>query len=219
MRVLLLIFLVYTFSSRAQENTKTVFSLKPTLGLNGCQVHGDNYSGYDKLGILAGLGINANFSKKVSLELGFYFSQKGSRHNPNPKTGDNSRYILNLNYLDLPLSLKYMVNSKYFLTVGPSVAYLISYYEDIDYVNRTGEFKFNKMEVGVNAGLGRKITDKLLIEFRSSNSVTSIRDYGVVSTVFYPNPVARFFNKGFYNNILTLMLTYTLDLNKIDTQH
>ena len=214
MRIIVLILVLFSFTSRSQENKRSTFTLKPSLGLNGCQVHGDNYSGYDKLGLFAGIAVNGYINKKTSLELGFYFSQKGSRHNPNPKTGDNTRYILNLNYLDLPLSLRYMVNSKYFFTLGPSIAYLISYYEDINYTDMTGLYKFKKYEVGLNVGLGRTIGNKWQVEFRSSNSITSVRDYGVASSLFYPNPVARFFNKGFYNNILTLMLSYKLELTK-----
>jgi hypothetical protein len=103
-----------------------------------------------------------------------------------------------------------MLNKRYFITLGPSLAYLINYNENIDYTDFTGFYQFKKYEVGLNIGLGRTIIDKLSVEVRSGNSVSSIRDYGVVSNVFYPNPVARFFNKGFYNNILTLMLTYKL---------
>lgn len=217
MRFLYLIFLFSSLSLRSQDNASSVFTLKPSLGLNGCQVHGDNYSGYDKLGFFAGIAVNGRISSRASLELGFYFSQKGSRHNPNPKVSDYSRYILNLNYIDLPLSLRYMLNSRYYATLGPSIAYLVNYHEDINYSNMTGFYKFNKYEVGVNVGLGTRINDNWLIEFRCSNSVTAIRGYGVVSTVFYPNPVARFFNKGFYNNILTLMLTYKLEFKKSAT--
>lgn len=205
------IFLFIFYTATAQDNP-SVFSLKPSLGLNGCQVHGDNYDGYKKLGIFAGLAVNARLTEKVSLELGFYFSQKGARKNPNKS--DFNYYRLNLNYIDLPLSVRYRLNKRYFMTLGPSIAYLINYTENINYSDFTGVYKFQKYEVGLNIGLGRTMFKKLQVEVRCSNSITSIRNYGVVSNVFYPNPVARFFNKGFYNNILTLMLTYQIDYSK-----
>jgi len=216
MRLLLFIFLLFSFVLRSQENSRSVFSLKPTLGLNGCQIHGDGYSGYDKLGFLAGIAINARFKNRASLDIGFYFSQKGARHNPVPQKGDYSYYRVNLDYIDLPLLLKFNLNPKYFATLGPSLAYLINYNENINYVDFTGAYKFNPIEVGVNVGLGRKIfKDKFFVEVRSSNSITPVREYGVLANmVFYPNPVARFFNKGFYNNILTLMFSYSIDLKK-----
>jgi len=210
MRLLSVIFLFLICTVQAQTEKASEFTLKPSLGLNVCQVHGDSYDGYDKPGIFAGVAVNAFINKKVSLELGFYFSQKGSKHNPNPNKGDYSYYKLNLNYIDLPLSLRYMLNQRYFITLGPSIAYLVNYYENINYTNMTGYYHFKKYEVGLNIGLGRTMIKNISVEVRCSNSITSVRDYGVVSHVFYPNPVARFFNKGFYNNILTLMLTYKL---------
>ncbi|MBA3680849.1 MAG: PorT family protein [Bacteroidetes bacterium] len=218
MRLLLFILVLFSFILRSQNNS--LFTLKPSLGLNGCQVHGDGYSGYNKPGIFGGLAVNAKLKNKASLELGFYFSQKGARHNPNPEKGDFSFYLLNLNYIDLPLSFKFNVNPKYFITLGPSIAYLVSYKEYIDFVDYTGQYRFNRFETGVNIGLGRKIKEKFSVEVRCSNSITSVRDYGVLANqVFYPNPVARFFNKGFYNNILTLMFSYNIDFkNKSEEQ-
>jgi hypothetical protein len=212
MRLALILFL-FTGILKSQENN--VFSLKPSIGINGCQIHGDSYSGYNKIGIFAGTAVNARLSEKASFEIGFYFSQKGSRHNQNPKNNDYTYYRVNLNYLDLPLSFRYHVNPKYFITLGPSVAYLISYREANQLGDWTGQWPFNKFEGGVNIGLGRIIKDRLSVEIRSSNSVTPIRDYGqIANLVFYPNPVARFFNKGLYNNLLTLMFTYRLNLKR-----
>lgn len=212
MRFVLFIIIAFSLHLNSQENRNNVFSLKPALGINGCQIHGDSYSGYNKVGIFAGAALNARFNKRASLDLGFYFSQKGSRHNPNPKSGDYSYYRVNLNYIDLPVSFRFRVNENYFVTAGPSIAYLASYSENINYTDMTGRYKFSSYEIGVNAGLGRKIKGNFYVEVRTSNSVNAIRSWGMASTVFYPNPVARFFNKGFYNNIITLFFAYHIDL-------
>ena len=185
------------------------------MGLNACQIHGDNYSGYDKAGIFAGVAVNASVNQKTSFELGFYFSQKGARHNQNPEKGDYSYYRVNLNYVDLPLLFRYHLNPVYFISLGPSLAYLIDYKEENERGDWTGVYKFNKFETGLNFGLGRKIKEKFSVEVRSSNSITPIRNYGILATqVFYPNPVARFFNKGLYNNILTVIVTYKINFKK-----
>ena len=57
MRFLYLIAILFPFVLFSQDNSKSVFTLKPTLGLNGCQIHGDNYSGYDKLGLFGGVAL------------------------------------------------------------------------------------------------------------------------------------------------------------------
>lgn len=221
MRIIFFILLISSFVLKSQTTTNDVFTLKPSLGFNGCQIHGDNYSGYDKFGAFGGLSVNAKLSKKTSIELGFFFSQKGARHNQNPEKGDFTFYRVNLNYIDLPLIFKYNVNATYFLTGGPSIAYLINYQEDNEAGNWDGVYPFEKFEYGINVGLGRKIKDNFFVEVRSSNSFVAIRKYGILATqVFYPNPVARFFNAGLYNNILTLIVSYKLNLKpKREQQH
>lgn len=199
----------------SQTENNGVFALKPTIGINACQIHGDSYSGYDKAGLFGGIAVNARLTKKTSIEAGFYFSQKGARHNQNPEKNDYSFYRVNLNYIDLPLSLKYYLNKDYFITLGPSVAYLADYREETELGDWTGVYPFEKFEYGVNFGIGKKIKEKFFVEVRTSNSFAPIRSYGVIANqVFYPNAVARFFNKGLYNNVLTFFLSYKLDLKK-----
>jgi hypothetical protein len=203
-KVLSVLFLCMVSWSKAQ-----VFSLEPAYGLSGCQVHGDSFSGYDKLGIFTGAAVIGTLSAKTSFQLGFFFSQKGARHNPNPKNNDYNYYRLNLNYLELPLFLRYNVNDRYFLSAGPSFAYLINYKEDSNFLNTNGIFR--NYEVGVNAGIGRYLQANWLIEVRTSNSITAVRKFGIPSNFYYPNPVARFFNKGFYNNIITFLVAYRMN--------
>src|SRR4051812_2197564 len=99
MRLLLLILLFISRVLQAQDNKKSVFTLKPTLGLNVCQAHGDNFNGFHKIGALGGLTVNSRLNNKTSIDIGFYFSQKGARHNPNPQKNDLAAYRLNLNYI------------------------------------------------------------------------------------------------------------------------
>jgi hypothetical protein len=211
MRLLAILIFTGMLCSAQEQSKENIFALKPAFGFNGCQIHGDNYSGFDKFGVFFGTAVNARVNKRASWELGFYFSQKGSRKNQNPKNGDYTYYRLNLNYLDLPLSFRYLLNDNYFITFGPSVAYLISYREQTERGDWTGDYPFNKFEVGVNIGIGGRVNDRLTIELRSSNSVTPLRSYGILaSQVYYPNPVARFFNRGLYSNLLSLFVAYDL---------
>ena len=191
-----------------------VFILKPALGINGCQVDGDNYGGYNKVGAFVGLAVNARLSAKASFDLGFYFSQKGSRHNSKPDKGDLSFYRLHLNYLELPLLFRYQLNSTYFGSIGPSVAYLISSKEENQYGMVTGQ-PFNKLDFGGFIGLGRKLGQRFLIEVRLYGSLRPIRNYGLFQgQVYYPNPVLQIFKPGLYNNVLTFLVAYPISFNK-----
>ncbi|MCE3228986.1 MAG: hypothetical protein K0S32_3537 [Bacteroidetes bacterium] len=215
MKKFLIIVLISTLKL-ASQNTEPVFTLKPALGINGCQIHGDNYSGFNKAGIFGGAAVNARLGPKSSLEMGFYFSQKGARHNQNPEKGDYSFYFVNLNYIDLPLSYRRYLNKDYFITVGPSMAYLINYHEETERGDWTGVYPFEDFEYGINFGLGKKIKDKFFVEVRTSNSIGTIRPYGsgFTSTVYYSNIIAQSFNKGLYNNILTFFVAYKIDIKK-----
>ncbi|MFN8231537.1 MAG: outer membrane beta-barrel protein [Bacteroidia bacterium] len=209
-----LIFLFFTFSvfSFCQ---KEVFTAFPVVGFNACQIHGDNFAGYDKFGALVGIGVRANFKPKYSMALEISFSQKGSRHNQNPVKGDFTFYRVNLNYVDISLMTRVFLNKVYFVNLGFGGNYLINYQEDNQFGNWNNVWPFEKFEFSLNTGFGRKINENFNVEVRAGNSLLPIRPYGLNATgIFYPNAVARFFNKGLYNNILSLVLTYKINLKK-----
>lgn len=193
------------------QNQGSVFSLKPFIGFNACQIHGDNAAGYNKFGVNGGLTVNAAFNKKTSLDIGIGFTQKGARKNQDVENNDYTFFRINLNYVEVPVLLNYKLNEKYFLTAGPSIAYLINYSEDTELGNWNGIYPFNPLEFGVNIGLGRVFKHNLLLEVRSGNSFLPVRNYGIAANaVFFPNSVARFFNKGLYNNILSVSVFYLI---------
>lgn len=197
------------------QTNGSVFSFKPVIGINACQIHGDNASGYNKFGVNGGMMVNSHLNKKASIDIGIVFSQKGAAKNQNIKNGDYTFFRINLYYVEVPLLLNYKANQTYFITLGPSLGYLASSNVWTDQGNLNDLYHFNRFEYAVNLGLGRKIKGNWFVEVRSTNSFAAILNYGAVANnVFYPNPVARFFNKGLYNNILSAYVTYVLTPKK-----
>lgn len=192
----------------AQQAAKP-FNMLLTAGITGCQVHGDSYSGYNKLGGTGGVGVSYEFNKKIAASFSMLFIQKGAKHNQDPAKGDLHYYNLSLNYLELPLLFTYTYK-KLMIDVGASAGYLISYHEANESGDITGYNPFKKMEYSVKGGIGYKINERWFANLRSSNSFITIRPYQVPSTVYYNNIVARTFNKGLYNNILELTLGYKI---------
>jgi hypothetical protein len=213
MRFFFWIFLFFSVLSHAQTERK-LFSLKPAFGVSGCQIHGDGYRGYRKFGVFGGAAVNIAFKEKISVDLGFYFSQKGARHNPNPEKGDLNFYHVKLNYLEVPLLFRFQLNPMYFATIGPSLAYLLSASE----YNQFGEVTnraFNKFEPAVAVGLGRKVGEAFFVEVRMSNSLAPIRDYGLFQgNVYYPSTVNKLFKPGIYNNVLSFIVAYKINSQK-----
>jgi hypothetical protein len=179
------------------------------LGITACQVHGDNYAGYNKLGFTGGLYVNAALKKNTSLELGIIFVQKGARKNQNPAKFDYRYYYLNLNYVEVPLYVRWQP-TKFFFTAGLSFAYLINYYEASEIGNLTGMYPFKSNEYSFNLGVGMMITPKLGVEVRTNNSFVTIRPWPSSFRPYYNNPIARYFNNGSYSNILQIAFTYKL---------
>ncbi len=213
LRGLIIVFFLIFSTAKAQRTSK--FSLKPSLGITACQMHGDNYSGYHKLGFVGGLYVNAALKERTSLELGILFVQKGARKNQNPTKFDYHYYYLNLNYVEVPLLIRWQPN-KFFFTAGLSYAYLINYYEGSEIGNITGMYPFNNNEYSFNLGIGMMIgkTKKMGVEVRTNNSFVTIRPFPSNFRPYYPNVIARYFNNGFYSNILQIAFTYKLTSRK-----
>lgn len=210
-RPFILIFIIAFINVKAQQTSK--FSLKPSVGITACQVHGDSYNGYNKVGVVAGLYVNAALKEKTSLEFGITFVQKGARKNQNPAKGDYRFYYLNLNYIEVPLIIRWQP-TKFFFTAGGSFAYLMSYYESSEIGNLTGMFPFNSTEYSLNLGVGMMITPKIGVEVRTNNSIVTIRPWPSTYRPYYNNALARYFNNGSYSNILQIAFTYKITSKK-----
>ncbi len=191
----------------------SAFSLLLTAGVAPAQIHGDAYSGYNKVGPLVGFGTETDFSESGSASLSFLYIQKGARKNQNPTKGDLNYYYVKLNYLEVPLVFTY-TQKKYLLDIGVSAAYLINYYEADQNTVNTGTYPFLKYDYSVKVGLGYHINSKWTVNFRSSNSFMTIRPNRTKQAIYFNNILARTFNKGYYNNILEFTLTYKIKPKK-----
>jgi hypothetical protein len=122
---------------------------------------------------------------------------------------------VNVNYLEMPLLLNAQLNPRYFLTIGPSIGYLLNFNVHVNNIDYSSLYTFEKFEFGTNFGLGRRLKGNFLVEVRTSNSFMPILRYGrAANAVYFPNPVARFFNKGLYNNVLSAFIIYEIHPKK-----
>lgn len=193
--------------SQYEENSKRFF-LGISAGFTGCQVHGDSYSGYNKLGFVGGLFVHYKWFQNVIPQIGIIYIEKGSRHNPDSM--DLSQYLLRLHFVEVPMNVKFLFlkRNKMFITIGHSIAYLFNFYEEKNYLNVTNTVKNEKFEFSINTGIGYQLNEKWNIELRANNAYTPFRYYAFPANIYYNNPIARMFNKGLYNNILELIFTY-----------
>lgn len=174
-------------------------------GLNASQVDGDSYSGYKKPGIVAGGYVLTNLSKNLFTGMEIKFAQKGSRKNPNPKTGDQEQYIMRLNYIDIPFYLGVRTSETTSILAGLSAGYLMSGTEYDNYGKFPPEdtHAFNDFDIQGMLGFRFQMTDRLFIDLRGAYSLLPIREQ--------PGDVLSYWLDSQFSNLLSTTILYRLD--------
>lgn len=202
-RTLILFLFLQTcvFAAQAQR-----FNVGLVGGIVGAQVDGDQMDGYNKPGPLFGLLSEQRFSSRFSSQFEMLYIQKGAKSKPD-STGTQPFYRLRLNYLEIPVLVKYQFGNKYqyILEGGLSYAQLLSYREEVDYQAYTNG-QFHKSDFSLNLGMAYALTDQLLFRVRYDYSFLPIRNNTFVSRVGR----RAFFGYGQFNNVLQFTLCYYL---------
>lgn len=169
------------------------------LGLAGSQVAGDTYAGYNKAGVAGGGWINLKIDNHQSVQFEMMYLQKGSRHNPNYKIQDYTSYLMQLGYIELQLSYILDLGNKIILSAGPSVGVLAHSRELLDEMPQYGN-NFNRIDVSVNAGVGYRMSEKMIVSLRTFNSILPIKQDAEAIDRW------RIFSYGKFNDLLLIGL-------------
>lgn len=174
-------------------------------GFNGTQVAGDTYEGYNKPGILAGAYVQTDLAPAVFAGLELKFSQKGSRSPQNSMNQTPQKYIMRLNYAELPVFMGFRTNNLISVVGGISLGYLISSVE----INENGKFPpedqvpFNSIDLQPFLGFRFDITNKIKTDLRLAYSVLPIRGN--------PENDLWYWRENQFNNVISLAVYYRLD--------
>jgi hypothetical protein len=190
-RLLTILFYALTFASFGQSSPLNVgfeggFGL---ASLRGNDFIDKNHS--SKTGYSAGLFVQYNFNKILSLRSGTYLEQKGSSFDfwAEDQNGQQIGPIqgkMNISYLNVPVLLRASFGKKttYFVNAGPYIAFLLKQNEHTEAfsnypetnADRTGDF--TKVDAGLSAGLGISFDIKskyaLSLEIRDNLGMTNI---------------------------------------------
>jgi hypothetical protein len=107
------------------------------LGANFTQVDGDNFAGYNKMGINAGAIVYAKLIDKLALSMELSYAQKGSKARRNAINPGNN-YRIYINYAEVPILLNYFDKGKGNFGAGFSYARLFSSKEIVNFINTPG---------------------------------------------------------------------------------
>ncbi len=190
-----LVFLVFlALPVLAQEEGAGLFKGGGFAGFNASQLDGDNFRGYDKLGLHAGVKVKYYFPKnrKMALHMEMLYSMEGSSENLIQGSSNNTLAKLKLDYIEVPLIFSYR-EWKIDFYAGMAFARLIN--------SKTNDFAFytsddfRKFEMSVILGATYMINENWGTTLRFSRSVT--------------NAVAKGINQdALLGHLLTLRLEY-----------
>lgn len=172
-------------------------------GVVGSQVAGDTYSGYDKGGMFLGGYVNTDLSDRSALQMELVFFQKGSRVNPDSASNYN-QYLFRANYIELPVLYQFKAG-RFRILGGPSLGFLMGYYEESNYHRLDNLDNYNKpsrVSLQVNLGMRFFISEKFGAELRTNNSILNIRSRNASGDIW------RFWTYGQFHDSLVLSLFY-----------
>lgn len=174
-------------------------------GFNASQVDGDNYKGYHKPGIALGGYVQTDLSPTVFAGMELKLMQKGSRNIDSLANDGQIKYIMRLNYIDLPVYLGFRTSEKISLLVGVSPGYLISGTEYNDYGKFVEEDQnpFSEFDLQGLLGFRFQITRRLFIDLRGAYSVLPIREK--------KGDPLWYWKSNQFNNLLSTTVLYRLD--------
>lgn len=174
-------------------------------GFNGTQVEGDTYKGYHKPGILAGAWVQTDLAPAIFGGMELKFSQKGARSKIDPKDPVPDKYIMRLNYMELPVFAGFRSSELISVIGGVSFGYLISSVE----INENGKFPpedqkpFNATDLQPFLGFQFDVVDQLKIDLRMAYSVLPVRGK--------PDNDLWYWRQNQFNNVISLALYYRID--------
>lgn len=185
--------MVATTTIEAQEFNGGIYG-----GAVASQLDGDRYEGYYKLSFTGGAYVNRFVNKKLAVQMGLRYNQKGSNKNDH----DNEIfYKCKLHYVEMPITLRYFHYEKIDIEGGVAIGYLLKQYEERDGYELENTPEFNKMEVSGLLGLNYNMSEKLSVGVHFMYSLLYVRPH----SQDYNN-----MDKGQHNNLFTFTLAYQL---------
>jgi hypothetical protein len=194
-----IVLVILMFFTKAQAQ---LFRAELTASVAGSQLSGDQLSGFDKAGILAGAGVRLRFNDKWDGGFRILFIQKGSRLPTKGDGTDSAFYLCRLNYIEFPLAFRYHPSRKFWLEGGPSLGYLISSSEEDEFGPLNLRRPFYKFDLSGMIALGYHLSDQIDFVLSYWQSVLPIREHGSGATFRL--------NQGQYNSVLGFGILLTL---------
>lgn len=188
---LLLAFFLYTPCVYSQYNAddERTFHGGLTLGSTFAQVDGDNFAGYHKVGVQAGGLVWIKLAERATCSIEMLYNQKGSRAASTqlPKLGNDlstilTDYRIQLNYLEVPLSVHYFDKKANHVGLGIAYGQLVKskerYRDEFGNVFEQDArlYPFRKYDINLQLNAGAHLKGGFFVSIRYAYSMMSVRN-------------------------------------------
>ena len=191
------------------QNQKVKLGVKAGLNISSLTFDESELNSSGKTGFTAGLMVDIPMAKNFSIQPELLYSEQGVKSSFSDSDVTNSNYngTIKLNYLNIPVMLKYYVVKGLSLQAGPQIGILLkanNKYQDnfLGYDNHES-FDLKKysssIDTSVNLGLGYQFKDKFYADARYNISY---------SNVFKESDVDYFITNDMKNRVFQLTIGY-----------
>jgi len=178
-------------------------------GINGSQIDGDNYAGYNQIGLDAGVGLLIRFHKYFAFSTSIDYSMKGARQqlveSSNPQS--LSKYQVQWDYIEIPIMMNVVDKDIVMFGLGLQPGLMVRYKQftedDQNVTANPPEGQPHVFDLEGVAALHFLIIKKITLGAKFSYSLMKLRG---------PSNTNRL--NGQYNNVLTFDIGYILSTVK-----
>jgi hypothetical protein len=146
---LLVVLAVFAFAPMAFSQVSGGIRLGVNLANQKLEALGISVTPDSKLGLLGGLYLTANVTDKFAIQPELTFSSMGSKD-----TSDGEEFVAKLNYLSLPVLLRYNITENINIHVGPQLGFLLSAKGEVDGDSEDIKDQYKGIDFGAAVGLG-----------------------------------------------------------------
>jgi len=189
------------------------FKGKIIAGINSSQIEGDRLKGYNKPGLVLGIGAAFPINSEWSIEPELLYAQKGSRSSQNEQALNGKIETIALTYIDLPIIVNYKLREDLVLQAGLSPNYLIGAEIDpgtnIGFQNARSQFR--DYDICISGGAEYIAWETIGLNIRWNYSLLPfnlVEDNSNLNLI--NNPLYGF--TGMFNNYLQFSVRYYVNL-------
>ncbi|MEP6804416.1 MAG: porin family protein [Flavobacterium sp.] len=206
---MLMLFTLFLGVTITAQTEKVKLGVKAGLNISSLNFDENELNSSNKAGFTAGIMVEIPIIKNFSLQPEVLYSQQGAKSSfwDNDVTNSNYKSTIKLNYLNIPVMLKYYVIKGLSVQAGPQIGILLkanNKYQDnfLGYENQES-FDLKDYSAGidtsVNLGLGYQFKDKFYTDLRYNISY---------SNVFKDGDVNHFVNSNMKNRVFQVTIGY-----------